>query len=497
MKKLFQILISLTFLLTFNNCDNIGDNDLNPEVEKDPAVELSAVLLNGTRNAMLQAFTIGNNAAQLTANTTNNSIEIYNWVGLTDTWFNVFGAIIGARNLELIGRETNNPNYEAAGIILRTWLFSILTDAYGDIPYTQGAQSQESGILFPKYDSQEQVYTGSEGLLAELRRANGLITTSGNALDAEADFLYGGDMSKWKKFCNSLRLRLLMRVSSKVNVSQEMQEIVNEGAIFTNVDDGAHLRYSGDNAGQHPIFNLGPTDFEEKRLSQTALDYFLTYNDPRLGQYARPTQETLNSSQPEYLGWVSGADGCDPDNKASLLGFPYFDFPGYPIVGQDARSQGILMTHAEVELLLAEAAQKGLISGSVEDHYKAGIQSSLDFYNADLAAFGWTSFDDFYDNSGVAYQNQPQKIMEQKWIALYFTGLEPYFDLRRRLAEFDYDWDQIPFLSPSCNNSNGNRLPLRFTYPEQEEQLNRTNYEEAVNRMGGNSQNTEMWLLVN
>ncbi len=497
MKKLSQILFSISLFFVIGACDKIGNKGLNPQVEKDPTVELTTIITEGARNSMLQAFTISNNAAQLTANSSNNSIDIYNWVGLSDTWFSLFSNIIKARNLEAIGNETGNPNYEAMGIILRTWLFSVLTDAYGDIPYSQGAQSQENGVLFPKYDAQEQIYTGSDGLLAELRRANNLINTSGNAVDTEADLLYGGDMSKWKKFCNSLRLRLLMRVSSKINVAQEMQEVVNEGAIFTSVEDGAHFSYTGDFAGSHPIFTLNLADFEAKRLSQTALDYFNTYSDPRLGRYARQTENSLGSNQAEYLGWVSGGSGCDPDSEASLLGLPYYDFPGYPIVGQNARAEGILMSHAEVEFILAEAAQKGLISNSVEDHYKAGIQSSLNFHDADLPDFGWKNFDDFYENSGIAYQDQAEKIMEQKWIALFFTGLEPYFDLRRRLAEFDYDWDAIPFLSPACNNSNGDRLPLRFTYPEQEEQLNTSNWEEAVNRMGGNSQNTEMWLLVN
>lgn len=497
MKKLFRVFVSISFLLIFSTCDKIGNSDLNPEVEKDPSVELRTALLSSIRNAMLQAFTIGNNASQLTANTNNTNIDIYNWVGLSDTWFSVFSDIIKARNLELIGTETGNPNYEAIGIIMRSWLFSTLTDAYGDVPYSEGAQGQESGVLFPKYDPQEEIYTGSDGILAELRRANNLINTSGDAVDVEADLLYNGNMNNWKKLCNSLRLRLLMRVSSKVNVSTEMQEILTEGNIFTSSEEGAHYKYVGDNASEHPIHTLNITDFEAKRLSQTALDYFAAYNDPRLGQFARPTEGSIGSNQPEYLGWVNGASGCDTDNAASLLGLSYFDYPNYPIVGQNARAQGIIMTHAELEFILAEATQKGLISGVVEDHYKAGIQSSLNFYNADLADFGWKNFDDFYDNSGIAYQDMPEKIMEQKWIALFFTGLEPYFDLRRRLAEFNYNWDQIPFLNPACGNNNGDRLPLRFTYPEQEEQLNTSNFQEAVNRMGGNSQNTAMWLLAN
>ncbi len=494
MKKFTYSSFIILLLLIFA-CDKIGDSDLNPEVEDDPTIVLNEVLLDGVENIMLQAFSIGNHSVQLTSNTSNTNIDIYNWANLSDTWFSLFSAIIKARNLEAIGNEQGNPNYEALGIILRSWLFSVLTDAYGDIPYSEGAQGQESGVLFPSYDAQADIYTGPEGLLAELRRANGLINTSGNVVDASVDLIYGGDMAKWQKFCNSLRLRLLMRISDKEDVAQEMQNIVSNEPIFNNVTDGAQLQFKGEQASSHPLFNLNPTDFEAVRLSQTALEFFETYKDPRLGQFARPTEATAGTSSPEYLGWVSGATGCDTDNTGSLLGLPYFDFPGFPVIGQDVRSRGIMMNHDELEFILAEAAEKGLITGSAGDHYKAGIQSSITYHNADLADFGWKTFDDFYENSGVAYQDDPGQIVIQKWAALYFVGLEGYFDMRRRLAEFNYNWDAIPFLTPTCGNSNSDNLPLRFTYPVEEGRLNSSNYEEAVSRMGGDTQNTRMWLL--
>ncbi len=495
MKKVLYSSLTLLILLLISACDNIGDSELNPNVEDNPVVVLEEVLMDGARFSMLQSFTIGNHAAQLTANTTNNSIDVYNWVGLSDTWYTVFNTITKARNLEVIGREINNPNYEAVGIVIRSWLFSILTDAYGDIPYTQGAQGQESGVLFPKYDAQETIYTGPEGILAELSRANDLIDPAGAAIDAKADLLYNGDLNRWQRLCNSLRIRLLMRISAKQDVAAEMQRIVNDQPLFSSPEEGAHLSYIGDIASDHPLFGLNISDFESVRLSQSALDFFEAYRDPRLGRYARPTEDTQGSGQPEYLGWVNGANGCDPDNSASLLGLAYYDFPGYPIVGLNARARSIIMTHAELQLILAEAAHKGFISGSPADYYRAGIESAMSYYEVDFAAFGWKNFDDYYENSGVAFQDNADQIIEQKWVALFFTGLEPYFDLRRRLAEFDYNWEELPFLSPTCGNSNGDNLPLRFTYPDEEESLNTSNYQEAVDRMGGDSQNTKMWLL--
>ena len=153
------------------------------------------------------------------------------------------------------------------------------------------------------------------------------------------------------------------------------------------------------------------------------------------------------------------------------------------------------MTYAEVEFLLAEAALKGWISEDIEAHYKSGIEASMGYHQVDPAPFGWTDFEDFYDNSGVAY-DAPTDIWEQKWINSFFHGLEPYFEVRRWYFESGMDWAGIPFLSPPCENLNDDQLPVRFLYPGEEQSLNAINYDEAVERLGGsNSQNAAIWLV--
>jgi hypothetical protein len=153
------------------------------------------------------------------------------------------------------------------------------------------------------------------------------------------------------------------------------------------------------------------------------------------------------------------------------------------------------MTYSEVEFILAEAAAKGWITDDVETHYRAGIEASMDYYNVEYGPFGYTDFNDYYANSGVAY-DETIDIWEQKWMALFFTGLEPYFEVRRWYAESGMSFAPIRFLTAPCENLNNDVLPMRFLYPGEEQSLNSANYSSAVDALGGsNSFNAPIWLV--
>ena len=118
----------------------------------------------------------------------------------------------------------------------------------------------------------------------------------------------------------------------------------------------------------------------------------------------------------------------------------------------------------------------------------------MEYHQVDLEPFAWADFDDFYANSGVAYE-MVTDIWEQKWLALFFHGLEPYFEVRRWYFESGMSFDGIPFLEAPCENLNDGNLPMRFLYPGEEQSLNAINYQNAVDRLGGNNQNARMWLV--
>ncbi|MEL7119591.1 MAG: SusD/RagB family nutrient-binding outer membrane lipoprotein [Bacteroidota bacterium] len=489
MKK-YPILLVLT--LFFIACDNNGDNNLTRNDLDDPREIFSAALLEAADQASTHAFLLANNVAQFSSKDVEDDITTYNWNSFVDIWNGLFNTISTLRDLERVASAQGDDNYVAVAIILRSWLFSVLTDMYGDIPYTQGAQGDEGGILFPIYDAQQDIYNGPQGLLASLESANNMINTSETIED---DPLFNGNMMMWKKMCNALRLRLLLHASNKIDVSSQMQNIISNEVLFANSSESAVYTYTGEGAFTFPLTLFNFTDFEAVRLSQNLLDVFEQFKDPRLMEYARPTNSSISTNNPSYRGRVNGAISCS--SEGSLLGLRYFNYPGHPQVGQNDRAQSIIITYAEQEFILAEAAQRGWITADVAAHYKNGVEAALTMYEVDYSEQGWTDFNDFYDNSGVTFDNTLQSIDRQKWLALYFSGFESYIEMRRRLIEENYNWDAFDFLTPPCNNSNGDFLPLRFTFPDDEANFNQANYTEAVSRMGGDNINTAMWLLTN
>jgi hypothetical protein len=389
---------------------------------------------------------------------------------------------------ERIAIASGNANMEAVAIVLRSWIFSILTDAYGDVPYSEAINGVDSNNYMPVYDEQEEIYLGSKGLLAELDRANLLLDASD---PITGDILYDGNSMKWKKLCNSLSLRLLMRVSNKIDVANAMQSIVTKGDIMSSNDDNAFLHYLESFPNEFPIVPLKTGDFDAVVISQQLVNTMDLYNDPRLAVYARP--DNLDFNNPTFHGAINGSENPDVcDKSGSRLGLIYYDYPEHPTLIDHA--DGILLMYSEVEFLLAEASSKGYIDGDAAEHYKEGIRASMDYYAVDYDVFGYSDFEDYYGQSGVSYDS-PIDIWEQKWLSLFFTSMEPYFEVRRWLSEVDFDWEVFDFLEPTCENVNNDKLPLRFLYPGEEQSLNTANYQAAISILGGNSQNAEMWLL--
>ena len=126
-------------------------------------------------------------------------------------------------NILIRAEETEQPNYTGVALVLKSWMFSLATDCYGDVPYSEASQGK-TGMLFPKYDTQEEIYNG---ILADLSEANTLLN---GAINVTGDLIYGGDVKKWRKLANSLRLRYLMRISDRRDVSADMKAILNDPA---------------------------------------------------------------------------------------------------------------------------------------------------------------------------------------------------------------------------------------------------------------------------
>jgi len=328
--------------------------------------------------------------------------------------------------------------------------------------------------------------------LNELALAVQLLNNSGSV---DGDILFNGDASKWVKLANAMQLRLLMYISEKQDVSSQFAAIVaNEDLMSSNADNAA-LTYTGSFPNEYPLVPLKQGDFDAVAISTNALHQLDTTDDPRMYVFARPYNAgdifTNPATAAIYQGAENGSEACNKDG--SRLGYAYYNYPGHMQAGTMA--EGIIMTYAEQQFLLAEAAHNGWISDDAGSLHSSAVEASMDYYGADWSMTGWNDFSDFITNSGEGYDGSITSIRRQKWLAMFFTGLDNYFELRRWYSQENGAWANLPFVSAPCSNTNGDALPMRFLYPGNEASLNPDNYQAAVDAYGGNSQNAKMWVV--
>lgn len=392
-------------------------------------------------------------------------------------WWDLLYArpLTDAKKMYLAAIEEENDVTKGVALIWQSYVYSLLTDSFGDVPYSNALQAEEGSTL-PVYDKQQDIYPA---LVDSLEAAVGYLAGEGT-LPGDQDIMYGGSISQWRKFANSLRVRLLMRMSAKVDVGAELQAIVNSGAIFTSLADNAQLNYLPTNPNANPVWNnIIFTNRLEWRINQTLVN--MMQGDPRLPVYA----------QPNAAGAIRGAAPGIED--PTLNGY---DFANTSMFGEyflRPNTPGIFLDFAELNFLLAEAANKGLISGgatTAESYYNAGVTASFDTYkgfeNSDGSVVNLVPAD-FLAGAG-AYNGSLDKILTQKYIALFFQGAEAYAEWRRT---------QVPALSAAIDPIpvTLTQIPSRFTYPPNEPTLNGTNYKAAVSNMGGDLLTTKVWWM--
>ncbi|MBX2944213.1 MAG: SusD/RagB family nutrient-binding outer membrane lipoprotein [Cyclobacteriaceae bacterium] len=509
MKTLRNFTLIFTLLFVVTSCDkDFEDINTNPNVPTSvtPDLLLSGVIRNTLNNQIGEAWGIGNIVVQHTAKIQFVNEDRYLWNEQNGLWNTVFGNM---RNLQAVidfaeRAEPVQNNYLGVALILKSWMFSLATDAYGDIPYSEATKAKQ-GIYQPKYDTQELIY---DGILADLKRANEILGTSSEAL--AGDLLYGGGAAsiiKWRKLANSLRLRYLMRISDRKNVNAEMQAIINDptgNPVFQSNADNAALKYLASAPNQWPLYTTRVGSFDEFRLSKTLGDYLTSIQDPRLAVFARPTEKSVADGMPKIEGIPNGLEDTEalsynggPQN-VSRVGLTFACLvcnDSGPAPAPDA-ARSTIMSYAELQFILAEAREKGMITtGNAETYYLNGINANFDFYESIVPVsynIDLTLPAGYLTQPEVAYTGSTtdklRKIGTQKWIALFFNGLEAWFDWRRT---------NIPALVPAQDNLNDDKIPVRYIYPTIEQSLNGTNRNEAVGRQGSDDLNTRVWWDVN
>lgn len=467
----------LSIALFFTACtSDFEEINVNPNVpvEVNPQFLLTNIIWNAANNNAVDAWNAGNQLAQLTARKDFNEIDRWDLRANQELWDKTYHLLNDVKTLAGLGEE-QNPAYTGVALVMRAFLAATLTDLWGDVPYSEALKGQSEGNFAPGYDTQEEIYTGPDGILATLRQAVTILEQNKNGVPIKGDVMYGGDLDKWIRFANSLRLRYLLRISRQVDVSTEVSEIFSEGKILQGNSSNALVPYLPSPPNQWFVHNIRSGDFGDVRMSLTIDQVLTMLDDPRRAVWFRPAEKSVSAGAPQFAGIINGVG---PATRGD------YDFSEISLPGEIFREQpdgvdAVFMLYSEVQFILAEAALKGWTPGAPETFYEEGIRSSFDYFGAELPA-GYLS-QSAVQLGGAA---DLEKIITQKWLASMLVGYEGWLEHRRT---------GFPELMTAAENLNNDQLPVRYLYPTPEQALNTANYEQAVSRIGGDNLNAKGW----
>lgn len=486
--KVFAIFVAIFAIFACTqDFEDINTNPNQPTVDKaNPDLILPKIISEvGDELTSDLSWGFGNIVAQLVATNNFTGVDIYNWGTEEGTWNLFYRNARDAQNLEIIADERNNENLKAVALILKSYIFSYLTEMWGDVPYSQALEGKGingEAIFEPVYDEQKDIYAG---ILADYATAVDLLGGTGSI---GGDILFAGDVNKWKKLANSLRFRTIMRLEQKWGEmgigAADLQAIVDSGIWMASNEDNAVLPYLSTSPNQWPLQTSRVGSFDEKRMSQRIEEILKNINDPRLEVLFRQVD---NQDTPGVYAGIP--NGLSEDNAINFNGGP----KNQSRLGKRFRDTDepanvdvdmTFMQYNEFAFLLAEAAEKGYISGDAATFYNNGIEATMEYY-------GILPSESYFVQEGVDYtkavdQNARLELIgTQKWLGLFMVGLEAWFDFRRT---------GIPALEAGAD-ALFDQVPVRIQYPDNEKVLNGANYEAVVARQGADEILTPTWLL--
>lgn len=422
--------------------------------------------------------------AHQVAKTNYNDNAQYNFGSNEGTWNGFYSNLVNINELIRVAERDNEPSSVAVGYILKAFCASQLTDHWGNVPYSEALDGGEN--IYPKYDLQSDIYTAGGGIIDLLTKADSLLAASSDNLPA--DIIYSGDRTKWRKFANSLRLRMLMRISNRrdditaFDFRSQLADCLSKPLMETNADN-FELAYLDGTPNRCPVYELRAGEFDYVRLGAEMAQQLNSTDDPRRAVWFQPSAASVEAGTPQYVGIPCGcnsttlsAQGYNESN-VSMLGTIYRNTPN----GVSA----VVMNAAEVKFLQAEAAARGWSQANAATLYREGISLSMDQYGISAA-----NASAYIAQTAVAYDPQRgvEQIMTQKWLANFMVGYENWFDfLRTGLPKQTMPLDNRNPTAPG-------EIPSRYYYPENEQAVNKAQYDAAVQLEGGTDDiNTKLW----
>jgi hypothetical protein len=515
-KTKISYIVLLAISITLSSCDKnfeeintdpIGKGTTTPNQLLAPSI-VNVLTANMDRNR-----SFNNELMQVTVNISDAEAQVFRYdfrrTWADYTWNVWYPQITNFKDIGTIASQPGkiNKSYQGVSLILQAWTFSLLTDTYGDVPYFEANKGKE-GEYEPAFDKQKDIYLD---IFKKLEEANTLLS-EGTAMIATGDPVYAGDPTRWRRFCNSLYLRLLLRVSGKAEVSATVIAKIKEIAetnrakypIMETNDDTANVLWNGTNSSSAVysspfMINVRAVDFRGPAITDFFLDRLVTWDYPLL----RASLGKNNYNRWAIAGGPGGLKGV-PSGYAQGSGvvkqaYFYSDAQNLLITPlQTDPYTGIIMNVAEVDFILAEAAAKGWITGTGETYYNKGIADQLGYWlptyitSATDALFTTyvTNADIDWDNTLPLESLTPgsrsklEMIHLQKYYALFLVDLQQWFEYRRT---------GHPILPKGTGLANGGVMPARLNYPLISQSANPTSYKNAIAAQGPDDINTRVW----
>ena len=406
------------------------------------------------------------------------------------------------------GSPAVNP-YEALGNFFRAYLFTRMSLEMGDIPQSQALQGLDG--LTPTYDSQKAVFIQSFKWLESANTDLTALIASGSA-NLTGDIYFNGDLRKWQKVVNTLRVRLLLHMSKKtgdaeLNIAGQFAAIVGNPTkypLLASSADNMQYVYIAATNNFYPNNNRNfGQDGSRKNMGATYVGLLTQLRDPRVFATTEPARyyvDNLNQNPTDFASFVGANSGLDLGvmyNNAGQQKYSFLNRKRYfsTLTGEPS----IQIGYPELCFNIAEGINRGwLPSGAAAPYYTAGIQASMASYglptsgtytayfyrpgSTDVTSLSNydtysipVNYATYYAQSGVSYADGTTgltQILQQKYLALYrHSGLESYYNFRRT---------GVPTFTTGPGTGNGSRIAQRFQYPVSERTANTANYQSAL-----------------
>lgn len=466
-------LLVATGLLGWTSCTSSFD-EINTDPDRPTTVDATNLLAHSLRDASDNLFdewfdlNESSGFAGQVSKLTYTEEGYYNFrPNVNNTsWEVCYLLISNLKDVIDLSEAAGKPNMKAVATIFQSQIFQLATDRWRDIPYSEAAQLEM--IKKPRYDRQEDIYPA---LLAQLKAAADALDENGDAL-GKGDVLFNGNIDLWKRYANSLRLRLAIRLSnvSETLARETINEIMSNPARYPLIEENdQNAFFHWGNEYPEPWADYYRERSDEYGVSNTLVTKLNQYADPRLPIYAEP------NASGQYVGYPNGLK-------------PYATVSNYSKIGKrfmrDLAGFTPWFRASETYFALAEAAKLGFNTGgeSAETAYNKAVRLSMEENGiADEAITAYLSA------SPGKYDGTDEQLFEQLWISLFKQGMEAWSSYRRT------GFPKSNRIAPDSYYPGHYCPPLRYSYPDTEANLNTANYEIANASIVDNYWGAPMW----